>query len=115
MRAAAFGVMNMSKRPNFIYMAGMIPVLFVVGLLIFLTFDNLLSSRAVYGDKFGNAYEVDGLAAILVNLGIFGLIAWLGSYLAFLVKRSAKLMWAHRAIGVVSGVFIAVGLVYGLS
>ena len=47
-------------------MAGMIPVLFVVGLLIFLTFDNLLSSRAVYGDKFGNAYEVDGLAAILV-------------------------------------------------
>ncbi|WP_211183395.1 hypothetical protein [Thalassotalea sp. Y01] len=107
--------MNMSKRPNFIYMAGMIPVLFVVGLLIFLTFDNLLSSRAVYGDKFGNAYEVDGLAAILVNLGIFGLIAWLGSYLAFLVKRSPKLMQVHRALGIVSGIFILVGLVYGLS
>lgn len=107
--------MNMSKRPNFVYMAGMMPVLFVVGLLIFLTFDNLLSGRAVYGDKFGNAFEVEGLAAILVNLGIFGLIGWLGSYLAFLVKRSPKLMQVHRAVGVVSGVFIAVGLAYGLS
>ena len=105
----------MRKRPNLIYVAGMIPVLFVVGLLIFLTFDNLLFSRAVYGDKFGNAYEVEGLAAILVNLGIFGLIVWLSSYLAFLVKRSPKLMQLHRAAGVVSGVFIAVGLVYGLS
>ena len=105
----------MSKRPNFIYMAGMIPVLFVVGLMIFLTFDNLLSNRAVYGDKFGNTYEVEGLAAILVNLGIFGIIGWLGSYLAFLVSRSPKLMRVHRTIGVVSGVCIAVGLVYGLS
>ena len=99
-RAPAARVMNMSKRPNFIYMAGMIPVFFVVGLLIFLTFDNLLSSRAVYEDKFGNAYEFEGRAAILVNLGIFGLIGWLGSYLAFLVKRSPKLMRFHRAIGV---------------
>jgi len=107
--------MNMSKRPSFIYMAGMIPVLFVVGLLIFLTFDNLLSSRAVYGDKFGNVYEVEGLAAILVNLGIFGLIGWLGSYLAFLVNRSPKLMRVHRAIGIASGVCIAAGLVYGFS
>jgi len=96
-------------------MVGMMPVLFVVGLLIFLTFDNLLSGRAVYGDKFGNAFAVDGLAAILVNLGIFGLIGWLGSYLAFLVKRSPKLMQVHRALGVVSGVFIVVGLAYGLS
>ena len=96
-------------------MAGMIPVLFVVGLLIFLTLDNLLSGRAVYGDKFGNAFEVEGLAAILVNLGMFGLIGWLVSYLAFLVNRSPKLMQFHRAVGVVSGVFIAVGLVYGLS
>ena len=96
-------------------MAGMIPVLFLVGLLLFLTFDNLLSSTAVYGDKFGNAYEVEGLAAILVNLGIFGLIAWLGYYLAFLVKRSPKLVQVHIAVGVVSVVFIAVGLVYGLS
>ena len=114
-RSTEYAVMNMSKRPNFIYMVGMVPVLFVVGLLIFLTFDNLLSGRAVYGDKFGNAYEVEGLAAILVNLGIFGLIGWLGSYLAFLVNRSPKLMWVHRAIGVVSGVCIAVGLLYGLS
>ncbi|USA41697.1 hypothetical protein NCG89_09210 [Spongiibacter taiwanensis] len=105
----------MSKRPNFIYMAGMIPVLFVVGLLLFLTFDNLLSGRAVYGAKFGNAFEVEGVAAILVNLGILGLIVWLGSYLAFLVKRSPKLMQFHRAAGVVSSVLIAVGLVYGLS
>jgi len=88
--------MNMSKRPRLIYMVGMIPVLFVVGLLIFLTFDNLLSSRAVYGDKFRNAYVVEGIAAILVNLGILGLIAWLGSYLAFIVKRSPKLMQVHR-------------------
>lgn len=96
-------------------MAGMIPVIFVGGILVFLTFNNLLSGRAVYGDRFGNAYEVEGLAAILVNLGILGFIGWLGSYLAFLVKRSPKLIRVHRAIGVVSGLCIVVGLVYGLS
>jgi hypothetical protein len=113
--AVEAGVMNMSKRPNFVYLAGMIPVLFVVGLLIFLTFDNFLSGRAVYGDKFGNAYEVQGIAAILVNLGILGLVGWLGSYLAFLIWRSPKLMRFHQAIGVVSGLCVVVGLVYGLS
>lgn len=107
--------MNMNKRPNFIYLAGMIPVVLLVGMLIFLTFDNLLSSRAVYGDKVGNAYEVEGLAAILVNLGILGLIGWLGFYLAFLVSRASILLLIHRVIGVVSGLCIAVGLVYGLS
>ena len=107
--------MNMSKRPNFVYLAGMVPVLFVVGLLVFLTFDNLFTGRAVYGDKFGNAYEVQGFAAILVNFGILGLVGWLGSYLAFLKWRSPKLMRFHRAIGVVSGLCVVAGAIYGFS
>jgi hypothetical protein len=93
----------------------MIPVALLVGMLIFLTFDNLLSSRAVYGDKLGNKFEVEGLAAILVNLGILGLVGWLGFYLAFLINRTSTLMLIHRVIGAISGLCIAVGLVYGLS
>ncbi|KZY35122.1 hypothetical protein A3754_18720 [Alcanivorax sp. HI0083] len=113
--SAEYAVMNMSKRPNFIYLAGMVPVFFVVGLLVFLTFDNLFTGRAVYGDKFGNAYEVQGVAAILVNFGILGLVGWLGSFLAFLIWRSPRLMRFHRAIGVVSSLCVVGGLVYGLS
>jgi hypothetical protein len=71
--------MKMRKRFNFVYMVGMTPVVLLVGLLILLTLDNLLSGRAVYGDRFGNRYEVEGLAAFWVNLGILGLICWLGT------------------------------------
>jgi len=93
----------------------MIPVIFVAGLLVFLTLSNLLSSRAVYGNSLGDAYEVEGLAAILVNLGILGLVGWLGSYMAFLFNRTPRAMLVHRSIGVVSCVCIVAGLAYGIS
>lgn len=108
-------VINMRKRSRFIYLAGMIPVIFVAGLLAFLALSNLLLNRAVYGDSLGDAYEVEGLAAILVNLGILGLVGWLGSYMAFLFNRTPRAMLVHRIIGVVSCVCIVAGLAYAVS
>ncbi|MCA0895119.1 hypothetical protein [Microbulbifer agarilyticus] len=105
----------MSKRTKFVYLAGMLPILFVVGLLVFLTFENFLSSQAIFGDKFGNVYAVEGNAAVLVNLGIFGLVGWLVSYLVFLVSRNHSLLLVHRFIGAVSILCIVAGLLYGLS
>lgn len=86
--------MKMSKRPNFVYLTGMIPVIFVVGLLVFLTLDNLLSSRAVYRDKLGGAYEVEGLAVILVNLGISSIIIWDTHVLTACLEAEWRLLFA---------------------
>ncbi|MCK2149613.1 hypothetical protein MYE70_11145 [Marinobacter alexandrii] len=107
--------MKKNSRVNLIYIVGLIPVVFLVGLLLFLTLENLLSGRAIYGDKFGNAYAVEGFAAGIVNLGILGLVCWLVVFLAYLLKRSPGLLRLHFAVGAISSLGIAVGLFYGLS
>ena len=107
--------MKRNSRVNLIYIVGMVPVVFVAGLLLFLTLENLLSGRAIYADKFGNAYVVEGFAAGMVNLGILGLVCWLVVFLAYLLKRSPSLLRPHCAVGAISTLGIAVGLFYGLS
>lgn len=107
--------MNMRRRLNFVYLAGMIPVVLLLGMLLFLVLENLLSGRAVYGDKLGNSYEVIGFAAFLVNVGILGLVGWLVTYIAFLISRSPKLIQVHRVVGAVSGLLVTAGLLYGAS
>lgn len=106
--------MKKKKGLNFIYLAGMIPVVFLVAVLILLTFDNLMSNRAIYGDEVGNRNEVDGISAIFVNVGILGLVLWLCFYLAYLVSRNPVLIKFHKVIGVASTLCIAAGLAYGL-
>lgn len=93
----------------------MIPAYFVTGLLLFLTLENFLSGRAIYGDKFGNVYQVEGVSAGIVNLGILGLVCWLALYLAYLLKRSPGLFRVHCSMGAISCIFIAIGLFCGLS
>ncbi|WP_322003144.1 hypothetical protein [Marinobacter alexandrii] len=109
------GVMKKNSRVNLIYIVGLIPVVFVAGLLLFLTLENFLSGQATYGDKFGNAYEVEGVAAVIVNLGILGLVCWLVLYMVYLFKRSPGLLRLHCGVGAISSLCIAAGLFYGLS
>lgn len=95
-----------------IYGAGLAVVAFVVGLLLFLTFDNAASGQAIYGNRFG-VFTVNGAASILINLGIFGLVCSFLSFMAFLFHRSPLLLKSYKFIGAASGVFILIGLAWG--
>ena len=90
-----------------IYGAGLLVVCFIVSLLGFLTFDNLLNNRAIYGTRSGE-FNVSGFPSILVNLGILGFISSLLLYIAYLFKRNK---WVYQCY-TVSG-FVSCFLVFG--
>jgi hypothetical protein len=95
-----------------IYGAGLIVVAFVVGLLLFLTYDNATSGQAIFGNRFGS-YSISGPASVLVNVGIIGMIGSLLSYITYLFSRSPVLLKSYKLIGTASGVFIFIGLAWG--
>lgn len=95
-----------------IYGAGLLVAAFVVVLLLFLTFDNAVNGFAIFGDERG-VQRVFGPASFLVNFGIVGLVCSFVSYLAYLFSRKPLLLKSYRFIGIASGVFISIGLVWG--
>jgi hypothetical protein len=95
-----------------IYGAGLVVVAFVVGLLLFLTFDNAASGQAIYGNRLG-IFSVSGPASVLVNIGIVSLVLSFVSYVAYLFSRSPLLLKSYKFIGAASGVFIFIGLAWG--
>lgn len=103
------------KQTRFVYFLGLLPVVFLVGLLLFLTLNNIASGTAVFGDKFGNAFEAEGLAGVLINLGILALIAWLLFYIAYLIKRQPLLLTLHKTTGCIGALCITTGLFCALS
>lgn len=92
-----------------IYGAGLIVIAFVVGLLLFLTFENAFSGRAIYGTENGSFF-VSGFPAILVNFGILSLISSLISYLVFLYTRRSIYQKAYKRLTLLSGILISIGL-----
>jgi hypothetical protein len=92
-----------------IYGAGLIVVAFIVGLLLFLTLDNVSSGQAVYSNQFGNFY-ISGPTSILVNGGIVGMVVSLLSFIGYLFSRNALLLKSYKIIGAASGLFILIGL-----
>jgi ABC-type uncharacterized transport system permease subunit len=97
-----------------IYGMGLCLGLFVVLLLVYLTFDNAISGRAVFASKYSIA-SVSGSASIFVNLGIFGVIASFLMFLGFLFRRSVKYLKASQIVAAIGMLFIAVGLIWGRS
>ena len=95
-----------------IYGAGLVVVAFVVGLLLFLTFDNAASGQAIFGSRLG-VFSVNGPASVLVNIGIVGMVGSLLSFIAYLFSRSPLLLKSYKFIGAASGVFIFIGLAWG--
>jgi hypothetical protein len=95
-----------------IYGAGLVVVAFVVGLLLFLTFENATSGQAIFGNHLG-LFSVKGPASVLVNIGIVSMVGSLLSFIAYLFSRSPLLLKAHKFIGAASGVFIFIGLAWG--
>jgi hypothetical protein len=95
-----------------IYGAGLVVVAFVVGLLLFLTFDNAASGQAIYGNRLG-VFSVSGPASVFVNIGIVSLVLSFVSYIAYLFNRSPLLLKSYKFIGAASGVFIFIGLAWG--
>ncbi len=94
-----------------IYGAGLLIVALVVGLLLFLTFENISSEQAVYGTKYGS-YYVSGPPSILVNGGILGMLVSLMSYIGYLFNRSSILAQSYKIVGALSSVLIGVGLAW---
>ena len=94
-----------------IYGAGLLVVAFVVGLLLFLTFENASSGQAVYGTRYGS-YFVSGPPSILVNLGILGMVVSAMSYIGYLFNRSSLLAHSYKLSATVSGVLIGIGLAW---
>ena len=95
-----------------IYGAGLIIITFLVGLLLFLTFDNAIYGQAIYGDSRGS-FIVSGPASILVNIGIVGMVISLLSYIAYLFSRSPVLLKIYKLIGAASSTLIITGLALG--
>lgn len=95
-----------------IYGAGLIVVAFVVGLLLFLTFENATLGQAIYGNRLG-LFSVSGPASVFVNIGIVGMVGSLLSYVAYLFSRSSVLLKSYKFIGAASGVLIFIGLAWG--
>ena len=95
-----------------IYGAGLAVVAFVVGLLLFLTFENAASGYATYGSRLGTV-TVIGPESILVNFGIVGLVISFLSFLAYLFTRRPLLLKSYKFIGAVSGSLVFIGLVLG--
>lgn len=95
-----------------IYGAGLAVVAFVVGLLLFLTFENASSGHAIFGNR-QSVLSVRGPASVFVNIGIVGMVGSLVSYIAYLFGRSPFLLKSYKFIGAASGVFIFIGLAWG--
>ena len=87
-------------------------VAFVVGLLLFLAFDNAASGQATYANRLG-VFNVSGPASIFVNVGIVGLVCSFLSFIMYLFNRSPLLLKSYKFIGAASGVFIFIGLAWG--
>lgn len=84
-------------------------VAFVVGLLLFLSFDNAAFGQAIYASRFG-AFYVSGPASIFINIGIIGLVCSFLSFIMYLFNRSTLFLKGYKFIGAASGVFIFIGI-----
>lgn len=89
----------------------MVVVAFVVGLLLFLTFENAALGQAIYGNRFGS-FSVNGPASICINIGIVGLVFSLIAFILFLFNRSPLLLKSYKFFGAASGVLIFLGLAW---
>lgn len=94
-----------------IYGAGLLVVAFVVGLLLFLTFDNATTGQAVYGNRL-ESFVVVGQASVLVNIGIVGMVGSLALLIAYLFRRTPVLLKSYYFIGVASSILIFIGLAW---
>jgi TM2 domain-containing membrane protein YozV len=103
----------MSK--TIIYGAGLLIVGFFVFGLLFLTFENAISGRAIYGTRQDDMFFVTGFPATLVNLGILGLISSLISYIGYFFKRQSYFRKAYEYLGYLGGVLIIVGIVFNVT
>jgi len=59
----------------------------LVGLLLYLTFENAQRGTAIYGTRGSDAIHVTGPFSILVNLGIVGLVASFLAYILYVHTR----------------------------
>lgn len=87
---------------------GLLVIFFVIGLLGFLIFENILSNRAVYAVN-NEVFHVSGLKSIFVNLGVLGLISTLIFYLS---KRTRRLHQCYKITGFISGLLICFSLLF---
>jgi len=92
-----------------IYGAGLLIVTFVIGLLLFLTFENVSSWQAVYGTRY-DTFFVSGPSSVMVNLGILGMAVSAVSYIGYLFNRSSLLARSYKLLAALSGVLIGIGL-----
>lgn len=97
-----------------IYGAGLVVVAFVVGLLLLLTFDNVISGQAVFGTRWG-VFAVNGPASVFVNAGIVGAVGSLILYVSFLFSRKSVLYRAYQIASATSVLAIFIGLIWGQS
>ncbi len=95
-----------------IYGAGLIVVTFIVGLLIFLTFDNAASGQAIYGNRLGS-FTVSGPASVFVNVGILGMVSSFLCYISYLFSRNLVLLKGYKYMGAASVALILLGLACG--
>jgi len=83
----------------------------IVGLVLFLTFENLLSGQAIYSNRYSTFY-VSGPGSILVNLGILGLALWAISYIMYLFNRKTSLLRTGELLVSTGTILIIVGIVW---
>ena len=98
-------------RKTIIYGAGLIIVLALVGFLLFFTFQNALSGQAMFGDE-NTTLTVNDYSAVLINLAILGAVISLISYLVYLFSRRNFFHKIYAYLGMLSGVFLFLGVVF---
>lgn len=97
-----------------IYSAGILIILCVIGLLLFLTFENVSSNQAIYGTRYG-AYFISGSLSIFTNVGIIGIVVSFLLYLTTLISRNKFLGKASYILGIISSILIASSLVLSVT
>jgi hypothetical protein len=95
-----------------IYGAGLIVVAFVVGLLLFLTFDNVMLDQAIYSNGLG-VFAISGPASLVVNIGIVGIAGSLVTFITYLFSRHPVLLKSYKILGVASCMCVFIGLAWG--
>ena len=94
-----------------VYGLGLLVIFSVIGLLGFLTLENILNHRAVYAVD-NEVFQVSGLRSVFVNLGVLGLISTLIFYVVYLCKRTRRWHQCYKVTGVGSTLLICFGLFF---